>query len=407
MNPYEHRKSTCALTVLDRQGLPVKGVRMKARQTTHEFLFGCGAFDLVYLLDANTPDAERPRLESVWEAWRELFNYGTLPFYQGRYEPAPGLTEEAVTLRAARALAERGYAVKGHPLCWHSGSAMWLMDRSAEEVFENQKARIRREIGAFHNQIKFWDVINEVVIMPEFTHDENAITPLCQKMGRVPLVKALFDVAREADPDATLLINDFILSERYRQLVQDCLAAGVPIGAIGLQSHQHQGAWGRDKLLRIIERFEGFGLPLHFTENTFVSGDLMPPHIVDLNDFKVEAWPSTPQGEDRQARDLLEMLDTLFEHPAVTAFTTWSMIDGGWLKAPAGLLRADASRKPAFEAYKQRVQNDWRTDAELVTDERGACVLTGFRGDYELSCDQGTFAFTLDKNLDSLTATLQ
>ena len=27
----------------------------------------------------------------------------------------------------------------------------------------------------------------------------------------------------------------------------------------------------------------------------------MPPEIVDLNDYQVESWPSTPEGEARQA----------------------------------------------------------------------------------------------------------
>ncbi len=407
MERYGHRKSACVLTLRDARGVPVAGREVRALQTGHEFLFGCGAFDLLPLLDPETPRQALPRLHAMWEAWRELFNYGTLPFYQGRYEPKPGQTQEARTRRAARLLAEHGYRVKGHPLCWHTVSAPWLMGMTDEEVLDNQKSRIRREIGAFRNEIKLWDVINEVVIMPEFTHDENAITPLCKRMGRVPLVKALFDTARQADPDATLLINDFNVGERYRQLVEDCLAAGVPIGAIGLQSHQHQGAWGAEKLAEVVDRFKGFGLPLHFTENTFVSGELMPPHIVDLNDFQPETWPSTPEGEDRQARDLLEMLDLLFASPSVTAFTCWNLVDGQWLKAPAGVLREDGSRKPAFEAYKQRVQKDWRTDVTLTTDENGTCRLTGFRGEYQLISDSGACEFTLGRDEPSQTLTLR
>ena len=62
-----------------------------------------------------------------------------------------------------------------------------------------------------------------VVIMPIFTAEENAITPLCQKMGRVGLVKAVFDEAKKTNPDATLLLNDFNTSEKYRELIADCL----------------------------------------------------------------------------------------------------------------------------------------------------------------------------------------
>ena len=137
-----------------------------------------------------------------------------------------------------------------------------------------------------------------------------------------------FEAAKAANPNALLLINDFNLSDRYADLIRDCLDAGVPIGAIGLQTHQHQGYMGAEKLNEILRRFEGFGLPLHFTENTLVSGHLMPPHIVDLNDYQIPEWPTTPEGEARQAREWEEMLRLLFGHPAVEAVTGWDFTDG-------------------------------------------------------------------------------
>ncbi len=78
----------------------------------------------------------------------------------------------------------------------------------------------------------------------------------------------------------------------------------------------------------MLSRFSRFGLPIHFTENTLVSGDIMPAHIVDLNDWQVDNWPTTPKGEERQARELTEMLSILFAHPLVEAFTTWDFSDG-------------------------------------------------------------------------------
>ena len=38
-----------------------------------------------------------------------------------------------------------------------------------------------------------------------------------------------------------------------------------------IQSHMHQGYWGVDKTLEILERFSGL-TPIHFTEVTLVSG---------------------------------------------------------------------------------------------------------------------------------------
>lgn len=403
MDKLAHRKASRRILIKDASGVPVKNKEVQAHMRRHAFLFGSGAFDVLPLVDASTPETERPIYETIMEAWREVFSFGTLPFYLGRYEPEEGKTIEKEMHRAARWLNERDIITKGHPLCWHTVTAKWLLGKEPEEVLRISLERIKRDVTAFRGEIDMWDVINEVVIMPIFDKEDNAITRLCQKIGQVELVRLVFDEARRANPDACLLLNDFDTSEKYLHLAEDCLAAGADIDVIGIQSHQHQGKWGLEKLERVLTRFEKLGLPLHFTENTFVSGDLMPPEIVDLNDFKVTDWPSTPEGEDRQARDMIEMMDVLFERPAVHAFTTWCMIDGRWLNAPAGLLRKDGSKKPAFEALKQRVKKDWWTDTVIVTDDEGYAELTGFKGEYDLVYGGKTARITLDSGDETLS----
>ena len=178
------------------------------------------------------------------------------------------------------------------------------------------RARIRREVTDFADVVDMWDAINEAVIMPVFTAEENAITPLAQRLGRVETVRLAFDTAREAGA-TTLVLNDFNMSSEYEHLIEECLDAGIQIDAIGLQSHMHQGWWGEDKTLAVLERFSRFGLPLHFSETTLLSGHLMPPEIVDLNDYQDPEWPSTPDGEERQAEEMVRHYTTLVQPPAV------------------------------------------------------------------------------------------
>lgn len=397
MEQLAHRKAKSIITLKDAHGQVMPGRKVQLDLTRHEFLFGCGVFWVNELADPNTPPERKAYLESLWESWATLFNYGTLSFYQGVYEPREGETKEAATRRGAEFLKAHGITMKGHPLCWHTVSAKWLLAKTDDEVLANQLARIRREVGAFKDVVTLWDVINEVVIMPIFDREENAITRLCAKMGRVPLVKAVFDQARAMDPNATLLLNDFNTSEQYRQLIEDCLAAGVPMDVIGIQSHQHQGFWGLEKLHQVLERFSTFGMPLHFTENTFVSGAPIPPHITDLNDWRVSEWPTTPEGEERQARNLVDMVTTLFAHPLVEAFTNWDFTDGAWLGAPAGLVRKDGSRKPAWDALNELINTTWSTHETLMTDENGQLTLEGFRGQYSVKVDGQETTLTLKK----------
>ena len=397
---YEHRKAKARLQILNPDGTPFRHNAVSVHQISHQFLFGCGAFDAVELM--KTQDArEKDFLQERMGKWLSLFNYGTLPFYWGRYEPVEGKTAYPETMAAARWLREKGVQVKGHPLCWHTACANWLMQYSNEEILRRQIERIHRDVSAFKGVIGLWDVINEVVIMPVFDRYDNAITRICKDLGRVGIVKEVFSAAKETDPDAVLLINDFNTSRQYEQLIGDLLEAGVPIGAIGIQSHQHQGYWGLEKLNDVLERFSRFGLPIHFTENTLISGDIMPAHIVDLNDWQVDEWPSTPEGEERQAREISEMYSVLFSHPLVEAITTWDFNDGCWLKAPSGFVHEDNSEKPSYYALKELIHGDWETHETLATDEEGFVSFAGFKGDYKIQAGSESAAFSLNGELSS------
>lgn len=404
---YEHRKSTVTLTLLDQSGQPLKNQDLKFRQTGHEFLFGFGAFDAVERSRENITQEEQQFLDDRLNKMLALFNYGTLPFYWGRFEPKEGSPQTEVTKKGAQWLQARGVKTKGHPLCWHTVCAPWLMKYDNQTILKKQLARITRDVTEFKGLIDSWDVINEVVIMPVFDKYDNAVTRLAKELGRVGIVKAVFEEARAANPGATLLLNDFDMSVKYEQLIEDCLDAGIQIDVIGLQSHQHQGYWGREKVEDVLRRFSRFKLPLHFTENTLISGDLMPGHIVDLNDWQVDKWPTTPEGEARQLAEVEEMYSLLFAHPQVEAITVWDAVDGKWLGAPSGLLRADNSKKPAYERLNTLINQEWRTDTRLRTNEAGQVELTGYRGDYDISHQGKTTSFTLTKNSQPARLTLK
>ena len=377
-----HRVVRKDIKVVDGNGNPVKGKKIEVKQVNHDFLFGCGAFDFIpYAAEGKSEYKE------VTEGWLEIFNYGTLPFYWGTYEPVEGKPNFDALMKAASYLKNKGVKVKGHPLCWHTVCADWLLKYDNETILKKQLERIDREVSGFKGVIDMWDVINEVVIMPVFDKYDNAITRICKEKGRVELIKTVFDEARKMNPNATLLLNDFNTSPKYEELIEGCLDAGVSISAIGIQSHQHQGYWGKDKVLDVLERFSRFGLPIHFTENTFVSGDLMPAHIVDLNDWQVPEWPTTPEGEARQAQNVEEMYRLLFENPLVQAITTWDYKDGAWLGAPSGFVRKDNSRKPSYEILKKLTHEEWWTDSEAVTNDDGVANVEAFKGEYKIVVD--------------------
>lgn len=377
-----HRQVNKRVRFTDVSGNPLAGKDIKVKQTAHKFLFGCGGFDFMpYVIDGNE------FFKDITEKWLEIFNYATLPFYWGNFEPEEGKPDTENLLKTAKYLQSKGVKVKGHPLCWHTVCADWLLKYDNKTIMEKQLGRIDREVTGFKGVIDMWDVINEVVIMPVFDKYDNAVTRLCNEKGRVGLVKEVFDEARKCNPDAVLLLNDFNTSPKYEELIEECLEAGVPISAIGIQSHQHQGYWGAEKLNDVLERFGRFGLPIHFTENTLISGDLMAPHIVDLNDWQVDDWPSTEEGEARQCKEVEEMYRILFAHPLVEAITTWDFKDGAWLNAPSGFIRRDKTTKPSYDMLKKLIKDEWFTDTTVKTDADGWALVNAFKGTYSIEAE--------------------
>ena len=94
-----HRKVSKAIRVVDAAGNPVAGKAVKVAQTNHKFLFGCGAFDSI---PATAPDnmgnlafytgdgPNKAFYQDRVNKWLDVFNYGTLPFYWGGFEPVEG-----------------------------------------------------------------------------------------------------------------------------------------------------------------------------------------------------------------------------------------------------------------------------------------------------------------------------
>lgn len=393
-----HRRTRRRVVVLDPGGNPLPETAVGVEQVGHEFGFGNIGFEFVDWIGGPPGGTERSNhqptgdMDSLREHWLDLFNLATLPFYWRQFEPTPGSPETERLLATARWFKEQGVRVKGHPLLWHTLAPTWLLDLERSEVEDAIRGRITREVTDFAGVVEQWDAINEVVILPEFTAEANAVTRLAQDLGRVGMVKLAFETARQADPAARLVLNDFDLSPDYEDLVRDCLDAGIEIDAIGLQTHMHQGFRGAEQIQEILDRFARFGLPLQLTETTLVSGDLMPAHIVDLNDFVVDSWPSTPEGEARQAEDLVQHYGTAFAHPAVESLTYWGITDhGAWLGAPCGLLRADGTPKPGYTALHELVKGEWWTpSAQHTTDAAGAVEVSGFAGSYRFSTAHGT-----------------
>src|ERR1035437_5383977 len=114
----EHRTADAVVTVT-LGGAPLANRQVTVAQRNHKFLFGNIGFDFIPLANNEVEGEERAKRERLAEKWLAVFNFATLPFYGGRFEPERGRPDTARLLTTASWFADRGVAVKGHPLCWH------------------------------------------------------------------------------------------------------------------------------------------------------------------------------------------------------------------------------------------------------------------------------------------------
>ena len=175
-----------------------------------------------------------------------------------------------------------------------------------------------------------------------------------------------------------------------------------PPEVFSIQAVEYMPAAGRDMVFSCRERGReavviDFGVLREGSEEEFLRCDRRFI-LGGLNDWQVDSWPSTPDGEARQAAEVTEMYTELFQHPLVDAITTWDFTDGGWLKAPSGLIRADGTPKPAYQALKRLIHGEWETHLNLMTDADGLLRMTGFKGSYLLRSGDQKATFLLGQS---------
>jgi endo-1,4-beta-xylanase len=396
----KYRIGSASLKLLAPDGKSLKtGVSISIKQTRHKFLFGCNIFKLN---KCRTPQDN----EAYAKHFAELLNFATLPFYWWNYERQRGKPDDARTDEVLRWCKAQNITTKGHPLAWNYAQSRWL-PKDPDEAMRLQMNRIERCTKRFKNELDIWDVVNEATHYDRPGCKERApvLTEAITKMGVEAYILEAFKRARKGNPEATLLINDYRTDKAYAEKVISKLVddSGQPLyDVVGIQSHMHSGYWGPQKAWETCDRFAKFKKPLHYTETTVVSGKQGWELQKERKDPNFR-WVSTPEGEQRQAKQVAEFYRVLFSHPAVEAITWWDFTDqNAWQRAPAGLIRDDMTPKPAYNELKKLIKGKWWTQLETKTKAAGEAKFRGFYGQYEVVTQIGgqklTGTFQLDKS---------
>ncbi len=404
----EHRKGWGAIELIGKDGNPVERASVELRHVRHEFHFGCNGF-----MYQQFKEPERNAAHD--EAFTRLFNLAVVPFYWSDLEPEDGKPRFAkdspycYRRPSTDALIEfceaNGITPKGHPLAWHLFLPKWLpLDKPA--MAARLERRIAEIAGRYGGRISIWDVCNEAVLWDP--HSINFRMPESH-------VELAFELAAKYLPRcSTLTYNDYACWDQhgdytaFYMLGRHLKSLNVNLGALGLQFHmfgckiadmRSEAATRLNPhyMLGCLDQYAKLGLPLNISEITITAHQ-------DLGD-----------GPAFQ-REVAERLYRLwFSHPALNGIIYWNLIDDTAFVNPdnptwdeniykGGLLNHDLSPKPAYEALRKLVKEEWTTSASLGYAHGAANTFEGFFGDYEatVKTDAGTFKKTLKLSKGSI-----
>jgi len=352
-----HRKGDATLTILGADGKPVPGASVAVEQLAHDFLFGCNIYGFDHFGDPAKNEAYKRR-------FRELFNYATVGFYWRWYEPERGKPIYPYTDKVVAWCRRHGIRMKGHPLLWahKAGVPTWAGNRQPPP--EVQKQRVQEIIRRYSGKIEFWEVVNEPSHLRSIKIDEP------------------YRWAREADPKAYLIVNDYqVMADGFPpffDLLKAAIERGVPFDGIGIQAHEPRTMrFPLDEVQRILDHYATLGKEIHITEFTPTSAGqpITGSHIRGRWD------------EAAQADYAVKFYTVCFGHPAVVAITWWDLSDAAsWLKG-GGMLRADMSPKPVYLRLKKLIHETWHTRARGTTDAQGRFAFRGFFGRYRITVE--------------------
>ena len=247
--------------------------------------------------------------------------------------------------------------VQAHHYLW--GEQKWLPEwlkngnYTKEQLNELMRDHIMTVGKRYQGKVKEWTVVNEAFTRAQHLYDLRDWW--ADATGGQEYIDQAFLWAREADPDSTLILNDFNnesindTSNAIYEYVKGAKERGIPIDGVGMQMHidgTHPPT--KDEVISNMKRFADLGVKIYVTE-------------FDVNMADVKAEPD--DRSEIQANIYYEMLRACIESKVCPSFAYLGIYDGEtWynyigLKDPQPLMfDKQYQPKPAYWATRSALE---------------------------------------------------
>jgi len=353
-----YRKGDLTIAVLDHKGKPVTDASVSVK--LKKIAFGWGtATNSKLLLDTLNPEAKTYR--------DTLVRYFNKVVFENEMKSGNwARSNHEQTKQAVAWLKARHIPARGHVMVWPSWEHSPHLVRFKQDTAALGTAILRLiadQTTVMSGQFVEWDVVNE-----PFAHHN-----ITDALGGKDRLIDWFTAARKNTAGVKLFLNEYTMfhsegsgSDDFYNNVKFLKDNKAPIEGIGEQGHIGGTPPGIEFVIKKLDRFAEFGLPIQISEFDITSDD---------DDFK--------------ARYMRDFMTAVFSHPSTTGFIQW----GFWEKAhwiPAGALwDKDWNVRPQGKVFTELVSRTWTTNASGSTDRNGRYTVRGFNGEYEVIVKKG------------------
>ncbi len=237
-----------------------------------------------------------------------------------------------------------GMRVHGHTLIYPTENvhSAWLQALPNNQVEAKLRQFVSTLAASTAGRVWVWDVVNEVigdnsdvmdadgVRLGDFRNGTFKPYKEYQALGQAYIAKA-FQWAREADPNALLILNEYAAeeinpkSDRLLAFCKKLKDAGVPIDGVGFQHHwiDTRGTPDYDSIRANMQRFGDAGFKIFVTEADIAAVHSLDPVNRPPNDAELE----------RQKSFFQALLGLALEQPACKGFFMWDFVDDqSWMQ---------------------------------------------------------------------------
>uniref|UniRef100_A0ACD5TWM1 Uncharacterized protein n=1 Tax=Avena sativa TaxID=4498 RepID=A0ACD5TWM1_AVESA len=351
----KRRKRMATIHVADPHGTRVVGATVSVQQTAKDFPFGSAIASTILGNDAYQKWFVDRFNAAVFED--ELKWYST--------EPASGLLRFDVPDQMLAFVRSHRVMVRGHNIFWENQEATprWVKGLSPEDLRSAVNTRIQSLMTRYRGEFAHWDVNNEML---HYNFYEQRLGPNA--------TADFFSVAQDADPLATLFMNEYNVVETcddgsstvdaYVARLKDLRVGGAVLEGIGLEGHFSKP--NIPYMRAVLDKLATLNLPIWFTE-------------IDINN-KFDA--------QTQAVYLEQVLREAYAHPAVSGVMLWTALHQSGCYQMC-LTDWNLNNLPVGDVVDRLLQ-EWQTgQATGASDAHGAYSFSGYLGEYVVTVNSG------------------